>query len=182
MTATSHRIGALAATATTIYMCGNTSVPVIACYTAGAWIGSLFPDADIPYSKIGRRYLSILWPFYIVQYLIHLFAPRSYVDKTFRHRGALHSPMIWICIFLVFNFIFSKWNTMIPVFLLRGVMIGIISHLLLDYISGGIPLFLPFSTKKYKSMLYIRTGGMIEHIMSILLLAYSAFICFGCIA
>ena len=84
MTVTSHRIGALAAASTVIAFGGmeTHSVATIICYIIGAVTGSLLPDADTPYSRMGRRYLCILWPFYLLQYMIHLFAPRSYMDKT----------------------------------------------------------------------------------------------------
>lgn len=180
MTVTSHRIGALAAASTVIIFGGmeTHSVSTIICYTIGAVTGSLLPDADTPYSRMGRRYLCILWPFYLLQYMIHLFAPRSFMDKTVKHRGVLHSPLVWICMIGILIYTIRQTHYQIPFLLSVGILIGVASHLFLDFISGGIPLFSPFIPKKYGTIIHIKTGGVTEQIVCLIMVVYCAFLWF----
>lgn len=182
MTAYSHRVGALAAAATTTYLMGLTieKEPIqIACLTLGALAGSLLPDADTPFSKIGRRYLVVLWPFYLLQFLIHLFMPRSNMDRTFGHRGLFHYPIFWSGLWVMIMLFVERMQFpyRIPSWCGVGMGIGILSHLILDFVSGGIPIFGPIIKRRQKPPMKIKTGGVMEVIFSICLMGYSAFIC-----
>lgn len=183
MTAVSHRVGAMAATATFIYVTGLSPIkaPVAAaCYIIGAMAGSIFPDADMPYSRMGRRYLIVLWPFYLLQFFIHLIAPRSFADYTFRHRGVFHFPVTWSVILGGLLYWTNSLEWRIPYCLSIGFGIGVISHLFLDFFSGGIPLLGPFYPKKMKPIVRIRTGSLMEQLVCMLMLLYGAFVCWRC--
>ena len=185
MTAYSHRVGALAATATTTYLMGLTieKEPLqMICLTVGALAGSLLPDADTPFSKIGRRYLIVLWPFYLFQFLVHLFLPRSGMDKTFGHRGMFHYPLFWTALWGVvmcgtYHIPRNSITSQILLWLVIGLGIGVLSHLLLDFVSGGIPILGPILKRRQKPPMKIKTGGVMEVVFSICLMGYSAYIC-----
>ena len=99
-------------------------------------IGSMWPDIDQRNSTIGKKHKIT-----------------STIVSTFcKHRGITHAPLMY---FLLFTILFGILNKIqIPViktYLISGafgLLIGIMSHLLLDMIThDGIPLCYPFSQK-----------------------------------
>ena len=108
---------------------------------------ALLPDIDSPNSKLGSKVK-----------IISLF---------FKHRGILHSLLILPVIsFILFYFNFSRFS--LP------ILIGYLSHLIGDSITKeGIMLFSPFSKFRIKG--FIKTGGIIEHIIFLVLIVLSGY-------
>lgn len=163
-----HKLGGIIAgiTFTKIFHTDMTGSLVI---IAGALIGSTFPDIDNPNSRIRHRMpiTSLLVSF--GQNIIRKAAStlpqkqKQYVTSMIGHRGITHSfigctflPVIAILIGLLLRF--GILNALLAGL---GIFIGCLSHLLLDMLSGGVPLFMPFSADKiYISE--IQTGGRKE--------------------
>lgn len=125
-----------------------TDTHLTAPLVAGLIVGSLFPDIDEPGSYVGRRSLGTS---YIINFL-------------FGHRGLTHS------LFPVAILIFLFWQ--FPISLLLGFTAGYLFHILGDLFSkSGVPLFLPFSSKKYAIPIYT-TGGIMEHIIFVISVVY----------
>lgn len=124
-----------------ITVAGIMDIDVSAPLIAGLVIGSVFPDIDEPNSYIGKRSLG-------TSYII---------NALFGHRGLTHSLLPFILLVLL--------TIKFPVSMLIGFTAGYLFHILSDMFSkSGVPLFLPFSNKKYAIPIY-RTGGISEHII-----------------
>jgi inner membrane protein len=108
-------------------------------------IGALLPDIDHPNSKISRA----------VKLPLHL---------AFTHRGVLHSGLLCA---LVFALAFFASPEPYKLYALAAAA-GWISHIVLDALTvSGVPLFWPIRFKL--SVLPLRTGGIIEQLLAILL-------------
>ncbi|MDF2879478.1 MAG: hypothetical protein K0R54_35 [Clostridiaceae bacterium] len=108
---------------------------------ASSIIGSLLPDIDHMKSYIGRRFI-------ILSFLI---------NKIFGHRGITHyfiPCIIFICCLFFINPLLDEAIQPIAFYSTIGLAIGIFSHLLLDYLN------------KFG----IRNGGIIESIVSIVII------------
>lgn len=142
--------------------------------------GGLLPDADIPQSTIGRRYRIILFPLYLLKRLIGLlgkvFKPLKTVGKALGHRGLFHSPLFWTLVFAVLRAFTASLGNFIGC-LISGLYFGALSHILLDYISGGVPLLAPFTLKRYKPPFNIKTDGRIEPLLNTLFVGISICMC-----
>ncbi len=109
-----------------------------------AVLGSLLPDIDHPRSWIGHRLPGI----------------SSMVSRFFGHRNLLHSPiaLVVICV--------SSWYLFqgsIFVFVGYAFCLGYFTHLFADWLTHrGIPIFWPVK-KKYRALFSFRTGGIVEH-------------------
>lgn len=137
-----------------------------AIFLGGALIGGLLPDADMQNSTMGKRIYPVAWPMYLLRSVLRLvavFIPKfKAFTKTLGHRGISHSPFLWIVVLLP-ACILS--NGSLRVFFL-GMALGVLSHLLLDIISGGIPLLLPFSSKRvHIPGVRIKTGSWGENVV-----------------
>ncbi|HLP79212.1 MAG TPA: metal-dependent hydrolase [Acidobacteriota bacterium] len=108
-------------------------------------LGALLPDLDSPRSMLGRFF----WVF----------------NSGVTHRGFLHS--LWfLLLFLCIMYYMGYMTYFFP------VMIGIVSHLLLDILTpAGVSLFYPIS---FKLRGVSRTGGIVDW----LLLVASIGLCF----
>ena len=102
-------------------------------------LGSLLPDIDSPYSKLGRK-----------------IKPISGVIKfIFGHRGFFHSVIPAILIYVVFRYILDM--RLIGV----ALLIGYILHLVIDGLTKeGVNYFYPFV--KFRMSGFVKTGGMLE--------------------
>lgn len=132
----------------------HTTLPFTAAYTAGLVIGSLLPDIDEPSSYVGRR----------------SFGVAGKVKEAFGHRGMTHSLIVWgVLAALVWRDSASPFAA--------GLVLGYLFHIVEDFFSvQGVPLFWPFSSKRWKVPLY-RTGkGMEKALVGI---AWIAFVYFG---
>lgn len=114
-----------------------------AYYAIGCSIGALLPDIDSPKSIISRfcRPISILIKHYC------------------GHRGFTHAPIL---ILLMVTILKSRIITAsdLTYCLLYGLTCGIGIHLIQDiWTKGGIPVFYPFSKKKF-SLSKMESGSM----------------------
>jgi len=141
------------------------TIGIVAVTTAG----SLFPDIDHGNSTLTNRFPQI--SHYFSRYLTSCtvgFGDAKYTQSLISHRGYAHSifMLISLFIYLLPVLFFGLDYFLIWVFL----SVGIISHLLLDVVTiDGIRLFAPFSNKKF-SLTYIRTGGIEEIIIRLLII------------
>jgi len=116
-----------------------------------AALGSLLPDGDHPNSYIGRR-------LGIFSKLLNFLAG---------HRGVMHS--IWVPL-LIGILIWTSIGKQFAIPLVLGYM----SHLISDSLTvQGINFIHPFN--KFHIAGFIRTGGTMEMILFILILAFAAY-------
>lgn len=113
-----------------------------------AMLGSGIPDIDKSNSTFGRKV-----------------KPLSFlIEKFFSHRGFTHSlsfiALLSFIVYLISSRLFT--NNEISIFLVLGLSVGMLSHLILDALTKeGIPFFHPFWKKKFSLKLMI-TGGLFE--------------------
>jgi len=111
-------------------------------------LGTGFVDIDAKSSKFGNHWY---------------FRPLQWITK---HRGFLHS--------LIAGLIFSLVIMSINLWAGFGFFVGYISHLFLDcFTKSGVRLFWPF---KFKIKGFVRSGGIIEDVVFVLLLLGNIFI------
>ena len=111
-------------------------------------LGTGFVDIDAKSSKFGNHWY---------------FRPLQWITK---HRGFLHSLIAGVIFSLVIGAI-NLWAGF-------GFFVGYVSHLFLDcFTKSGVRLFWPF---KFKIKGFVRSGGMIEDIVFVLLLLGNIFI------
>ena len=138
-----------------------------------AMIGALLPDGDTPKSKLGRKLFFLLFPYYLLQWFVKvlsLFIPRlRKASKVLGHRGVAHDPCLWLAFSLPFFLYCIAREERSWLIGLIGLMIGVFSHLFLDYLSGGIPAYL-FKKGRLKAPIFIETGSVGEMIFFFLLL------------
>ncbi len=182
MMALTHRTGSIALAATMvafipelqnipqpitdfIWLPQNTTIPLAVCFVASSCYGGLLPDADIPHSTAGKRLRILLWPLYLFKKLLmifgHFIKPLKKLGAALGHRGLFHSPLFHTLVFVLLSALLrgqSEWLRCI----LSGLYFGVLSHLLLDLFSGGIPLFAPFSMKRQRPAITFKTGSFLE--------------------
>jgi inner membrane protein len=121
----------------------QTSLPFTVSYATGVIVGSLLPDIDEPNSYVGRRSLGM----------------SNKVKQAFGHRGMTHSILVWAVITTVLLI-------QSPSLFSYGLIIGYLLHIIEDFFSvQGVPLFWPFQTKRYKSIITYRTAGLLERVI-----------------
>ncbi len=170
MMGTTHRTGSIALACGIIALAPMDKIGLApaATFLAASAIGGLVPDADTPYSTYGRKFLIVLWPFYLIRKIIsllgHLFAPLEDVGKALGHRGMFHSPTLWTLLLgTVFGVMkISGVQNVYGYAALFGLFAGVMSHIFLDFISGGVPLLAPFSLKRYTPPVRFKTGSIFE--------------------
>ncbi len=182
MTGPTHRIGGLAA-GTILISLLHINPSEGAFFITGALLGSLLPDIDNRHSSISRKWNIMSLFVHLGQKLLRGIAgifpnkQKDYICSLIGHRGLTHSV---IAIFFVPGIIFLIMKDIghmnIGRMLAIGMSVGIFSHLFLDMLAGGVPLFMPFSIKRI-AFLHIKTGGVVEWIFRILMI--SVFIYFG---
>ena len=111
-------------------------------------LSTAFVDIDIKNSKFGNRWY---------------FRPLQWMTK---HRGILHSLIFALLLSLIVGS-FSLWAGF-------GFFIGYLSHLFLDcFTKSGVRLFWPL---KFKIKGFVKSGGIVEQIIFVLLLFLNIFI------
>lgn len=114
----------------------------------GAAVGALaglLPDLDHPQSLLGRRLWPVAWT----------------LNKAFGHRSALHSLAALLLVALAARALLPDWWQIVAV--------GYASHLLADALTvAGVPLLWPLKFRF--RFLGIRTGGIIEHMLMLVLI------------
>ena len=148
----------------------NPTIPLAVCFVLSSCFGSLLPDADIPQSTAGKKLHILLWPLYLFKKLLlllgHIIKPLRKIGTALGHRGLFHSPLFHTLLFAVLSaFLYgqAEWLRC----LLSGMYFGILSHLMLDLFSGGIPLFAPFSMKRQRPAISFKTGSTLEALFNL---------------
>ena len=117
--------------------------PII--FTIIVLVSSFLVDIDSVKSKAGKR----LW---ILSYPINF---------LFGHRGIFHSLILWLPIVFLISLVSKYWI---------AVLIGVLSHLVLDSLTKkGVNFFYPFNLKVKG---FIKTGGLLEIILFVLLIVF----------
>ena len=111
-------------------------------------LATAFVDVDIKNSKAGNRWF---------------FRPLQFMTK---HRGVLHSLFLGLFLSLVIGAV-SLWAGF-------GFFVGYISHLFLDcWTKSGVRIFWPL---KLKIKGFVRSGGIFEQVVFVLLLLGDIFV------
>ncbi len=205
MTGLTHRSGAILGTlaAAELMIRFNTNFEPVRdtiLLVAGGTLCGYLPDIDTPYSHLGRKFILILWPLYLLQFLIKLFALipgpfKKTLTKTGRdigHRGIAHTPAFWavvaiavkyplstaIASMLMTYFTTSMLNKLFasPAAILGiGCLIGIATHLFLDAITEGIMIFYPIYQKRVH-LTPLESGGIVDRISGIVFFMLSIYL------
>ncbi|MGN1205159.1 MAG: metal-dependent hydrolase, partial [Lachnospiraceae bacterium] len=128
------------------------------------------------HSSISRKWVLLSVFVSIGQMIIRAFSAvlprkqRNYIRSLIGHRGITHSlvPVIVIpfMICLAGHIIgYADAGT----YTAAGIGLGILSHLIFDMLAGGVPLFMPFSTKRI-CLAHIKTGGVAEWVFRVILI------------
>ena len=154
--------------------------------------GAYLPDLDKPTSTIGRRvfpialgivlFMIIVSTLYVqffrgmlvehTQVIIAISIPVLLVFCT--HRTWTHS-LLFLGILVLYFQLLGQW-IVIPTHVQLGIVVGVTSHLFGDYLTKqGIPLFYPFTRKRYRFILTFRTGSLIEKVLIIALLIFNVY-------
>ena len=105
-------------------------------------LASVFVDIDVGSSSFGNR-----WYFRPLQWIV-------------KHRGVFHSLFFGLLLSLILGSV-TLWGGF-------GFFVGYVSHLFLDcWTKSGVRLFWPF---RYKIKGFVRSGGVIEDVVFVLLL------------
>ena len=111
-------------------------------------LATAFVDIDIKNSKFGNH-----WYFRPLQWMV-------------KHRGILHS-LFFALLLSLFIGGFNLWAGF-------GFFVGYISHLFLDcWTRSGVKLFWPL---KFKVKGFVKSGGIVEQVMFVLLLFVNIFL------
>ncbi len=171
MTGTTHRLAGISAGMAAVEILQMNDLKIQTALLTGCIIGSLLPDIDNPQSTISYKVPCIRAIYSLLQKMIRIFADllpgrkKEYVKSSIGHRGLTHSLFTAFALpalILGLGKIVSFQTHMLSL----GLMLGLLSHILLDLFSGGIRLFLPFSPYNVK-MARIKTGGALEWIIRI---------------
>lgn len=174
MTWKTHLVGGLAAGTGAVALIQTISgidmtaienlVPVMA--TAG--ISALLADVDEKNSKAGRTLLPVSMIFWFMQSVIKILSfftfgrlKRKIKSNTqfLMHRGICHYPITLAIISLIGLLVITalsnnkKWYMMLLAF-----VVGYLSHILLDLISGKIAILFPVSKKRFGVKLFEYNG------------------------
>lgn len=160
-----HSIGGLGAGLGVISTMSPLDEISTATIISGAILGSLLPDIDHTKSFIGRK----------VPIASHV------ISATFKHRGFLHTPVfiaiVAIIIMLSVPMIGNPAVSRMTILFAKGLIPGMVSHILLDsFNKGGISWLWPFSAKRYR-ILSVRTDSIMESIFTVCLASIVVF-CF----
>lgn len=173
MTAPTHSIGGMAA-GVALAVCIHANAAETAYLIGISALGSLLPDIDNPHSRISFKWRGIRLIVSAGQSLIRCVScllPRrqkAYVRSLIGHRGLTHS-LLPVILPAALNIFFVRQH--IGYCITAGLAGGILSHLLLDILSGGVPLFMPFSTRRI-CLAHIKTGGIAENIFRTALIIF----------
>lgn len=150
--------------------------------TSTAIISSLIPDMDHPRAKINQKILPMknrlgkkLFYCGIGSFLLCKYGIENRLTLSIaiilimigfsRHRSFTHSL---IGISSISSIVFFVPKNTIPYPVLLSFIIGLISHLIGDWMTvAGIELLYPFTKKKYKFVLTISSGHMAEPLIDI---------------
>ena len=143
MTGKTHKVGGICTGVIASTMILNTPYTIdkmilTTTMISGSILGSLMPDIDHKGSTIGSR--------------VKLLS--TFLSNVFGHRGMTHSPIVHMLITILLLTIGTSlegYTKLLYISFVLGLFIGGLSHLLLDSLTvSGIPLFYPFTKKKYR--------------------------------
>lgn len=169
-----HRAGAIITTLATVQITQQlnieTNIIEVGVFAVACLLGAYFPDVDHPSSHLrtnnsdwGKILRWLMWfpycLFIILEKINQIPLVRKYLPKCSKatnHRGITHAPIIY----LVLVAMFKPWRNMDGIeYMYRGFFLGVLSHLILDFFSGGIPLLYPFRLDRIKCRLNILTDS-----------------------
>lgn len=171
MMASTHRLGGLASGTLMAALLGTDAMGSGILVTA-AVLGSLVPDIDNRHSSISRKWKSMSLLVSIGQGGIRLLSEllpkkqRNYVRSLVGHRGITHSLVPAVLVGMVMLICKAGGVRQEMTNATGAVSVGILSHLFFDMLAGGVPLFMPFSTKRV-CLAHIKTGGIAEWIFRV---------------
>lgn len=163
MTASTHRSGGLSVglvtgtTCAALYSQTNStfSLFLLGACCVGSVFGSLLPDIDTPTSSFSIKHPLLSFPIRVFQFTVRLLSKKykenqklQHIRKLSGHRQFFHTIKVWLKPFLIslITALFSAILPVTPLWFKVGSMVilssfgGIYSHLLLDAISGGVPV------------------------------------------
>ena len=153
-------------------------------FMASSTVTALLPDVDEKNSTAGRKLIAIpvtLAILKITLFMIEMFS-FGYIRKKLKetrkalnHRGIFHWLITWGILSLItvgtglivyFSLNKTSYRAFIPLILsvMAGFIVGYISHLPLDLISGRIQLLAPFN-KKWYGIRLVETGSLFEKLI-----------------
>lgn len=158
MTGYTHMMGGLCAGMAMLGWKGSLLTPESCLlFTGGILLGSIVPDIDNRNSTVSHRLPLAGFLVNMVQkgirYLSCLLPGRlgKRIREAAGHRGITHSLLLPLILMVCSGG---------SLFLL-GTAVGITVHILLDMLSGGVPLFLPFTGVRI-TLGKIKTGGILD--------------------
>lgn len=165
MRATTHQIAGvgLAAVGAAALDVSTASAAVL---VAGAWLGSLLPDADRAGSRIyrARRVERRMWPVRLLGRIARL--PLRLLIML-GHRGLTHSLLACAAV--------AALASLLSTDLAVGIGVGYLAHVLADACTpGGVPLLAPLSRKRLHVLprpARIPTGSLRELLVAVALTA-----------
>lgn len=127
---------------------------------SGCILGSILPDIDSSHSIVNK-------PIKPVGHII---------NKLFGHRTIFHSLLFLALIYFLIYVLNEKGIiTSINQNLLFGILLGVLSHFIMDFVTiQGIPLFYPFSRKRYSLKLF--KSGMKYEILFVYIFSLVLFV------
>lgn len=123
------------------------NLPVTAITVAAASLGSLAPDLDHPESMLGKRLFFISLP----------------LAGLLGHRGLTHSLLAGVLATLGLGWYLQTGN-IVP--WMVAFLLGYLSHLVGDWMTGGVPLLWP-SKRRFRAPFAFQTGGIFERVFAI---------------
>ena len=169
--ATTHQIAGVGLAAVTAAALDATTTAAVAL-VAGAWLGSLLPDADRAGSRIyrSRRLERRLWPVRALGWVARLPLRLLLVLK---HRGITHSLAACAVAAIVCAFLASLVVPSAAVEVGAGVAIGYLAHIAADACTpSGVALLAPLSRRRRwlaPSRARIPTGSAREFVVAAVL-------------
>ena len=161
-----------------IWLPQNTTISLTVCFVVSSCYGGLLPDADIPHSTAGKHLRFLLWPLYLFKKILmilgHIIKPLKKMGTALGHRGLFHSPLFHSLVFVILSALLKDHNEWLRC-ILSGLYFGVLSHLLLDLFSGGIPLFAPFSMKRQRPAITFKTGSFLEVMFNFIFILISVY-------
>lgn len=168
---------------------GDTTTQIVlsSVFVAGAVLGSIFPDIDHRGSYLGRRARIISTPLTVAgevskqskKMLNRVRKKKVSTESIISHRGITHTPLLLMILMSLMLFSSNHFldgiSSLVLSYMAIGFGIGIASHIFLDTLTkGGVPLLYPFSSKKF-SFLPLKTGGMMESVIAVFMIAGTLF-------
>ncbi|WP_169525116.1 metal-dependent hydrolase [Pseudalkalibacillus hwajinpoensis] len=153
-----HAIGGicLGIASQSYYITQSLDAPEIMVYYGACLLGSLLPDICHPGSWTGRR-AKVL---------------SKGISRFFGHRTITHSILFVVLIYWLTSTFTFQYDELIQ----TGLLIGIVSHLILDAMTvRGIQLFYPI-TLRVRFPVYMKTASKAEGIISSILVVSAIFL------